>query len=313
MDLFNFSTKVKQLEEIQMTCAERFSLIPLLRAKIDETQAKIQELEEKIAHMEGGLKAFLNMQSMIAQENINVLELLVAKIGSMEKNLVEKLSSELTDKKITVGTKSSAPPIPKDIKIDESGLAYSMQTMVTRNKFLHIQRYLADEKATGKGKLLSENPLTILYYHGEILSLYIPNQGQNLAEFSNSLQELREQELEKETPEDLIARLAEMIQQRNQYLSGLTQVLGKLSKKQLIERIRLNTPPLLETKEDVHLGEATFHYIIKNWPKSGSYSLLFQFSEENITHKKEDIPLSIAYLVNRSQRLFCSEIKENII
>ncbi len=286
------------MEEIQAACADRFSMLPPLKSKVSELQIKIETLESKIAELEGGLKAFLNMQSMIGQENIGVLELLVAKLNAMEKGLWEKPSGDPLEKK-GFTTKTSVQH--RHQATTELATKYTLQSHVDRPHFFALQRYLAEAKVTGQGRVIAEYMLNITYHQGDIVLLHIPNQGLPIGEFANELELLRMQELESTETQELISKLARLIHQHSQYLAGLTQVLNKLNKKQLVDRIKLHTPPLLETKPDGYYGEVVFHFFLKNWPKDGTAYLDFQFQEESITLKKEQEVLGILSLLKRVQ------------
>lgn len=175
----------------------------------------------------------------------------------------------------------------------------TMQYELNRAYFLTMQTHLCDEKVTGKSYLESNFPLTTSYIDGQIVEFHTPKNNLGIQNIVPILEAARLQELEQEDKDSLIARLAYLIQQHNQYLAGLTQVLSKLSKKQLIERIKINSHPLLVVKEDGYYGEAVFYFIMNSWPNNGKQVLGFRFVESTISLQRDQHSISIPSLLQK--------------
>lgn len=96
--------------------------------------------------------------------------------------------------------------------------------------------------------------------------------------------------------------LASHIQQKTQYLGGLTRVLQKLSKKQLIERLQQNVAPFLYKQQDIYSGEAVMDYLLDNWPMQGKGYLYYSFAQQKAAAAPGESGIAIPVLLSRIER-----------
>jgi hypothetical protein len=130
------------------------------------------------------------------------------------------------------------------------------------------------------------------------------SQDGSLDALAPKLETIRIQEWEMSSEEILQHQLVSLIQQSTKkYLPGLDQVLQKLSKKQLIERLKTHASPLLEKKENgLYRGEALFYHILQNWPDQGKRYCIFSFFSKALDPKANKEGIAIPALISSVEK-----------
>ncbi|NUM35746.1 MAG: hypothetical protein HUU50_14460 [Candidatus Brocadiae bacterium] len=184
---------------------------------------------------------------------------------------------------------------------------YQVLANLNREKFFSMLSYFASVKSTGV--LLLEMPplisgflpsLEIHYHTGNIVFLEYFQHGEEseMKKCAQKVERIRTQFWKNYTDEQLYQFFTDMISQKTQYLGGVNKVIQQMSRDQLLKKIFVLAPPVLQIeKEHSYIGEATFCYAMEKWPQKGLYLLKVKFLEKEFSLSSKNTKICVSSLL----------------
>lgn len=297
-----FSPKPGDDKEKQ-SCLSQEELSVLWESKL----AMFSTFQEKLLQLEDSVKVLVEMQCMVGEETLQILQTISEQVKHQDAPKQTTAAISCTQSRPEEPSRSDAAKTLHKMPPAENN-EYAMQASVDRKHFLSLHKYLAEQDISGEGMLHSEpKPMQFSYASGKIVSLEMKCDQANTAldTFATQVEASRRKDWEAGTEDNLQQQLIFLIQKNTKkYLGGLTQVVQKLSKEQLIERLQSMSVPLLKRQDGVYQGEALFYYVVQQWPNQGKKYLTFRFSSKTMpVGENIKCEISILALLGKTERM----------